>query len=79
MIEEKSDDRDDNMNCFVNFGAGEDTKEYPGYVMTDPLDFYIRTIDNTQQSRVAYAECCINSLGLPVPKEGKWQYAKMLR
>ena len=79
MFEEKSDDKEDNMNYFVNFGAGEDAKEYPGHVMTDPLDFYIRTVDNNGESRVAYAECCINSMGLPVPKEGTWQYAKMIR
>lgn len=41
----------------------------PGYIMTDPLDFYIRDYNKDSGIRDRFARCCIDSLGLPKEKE----------
>lgn len=41
----------------------------PGYIMTDPLDFYIRDYNKDSGIRDRFERCCIDSLGLPKVKE----------
>ncbi|MCR5591517.1 MAG: DUF3298 and DUF4163 domain-containing protein [Lachnospiraceae bacterium] len=52
------------------------TETRSGHVMTDPLDFYVFQVDYTLGYRDTYARCCISSLGIPKPIDGKWMYGK---
>ncbi len=58
----------------VNYSTIFSDDGHRGYVMTDPLNFHVRAIDSMLGFNDIYSVCCINSMGRPLPKDGKWYY-----